>query len=148
MKTKNKKNKGFTLPEIIITVVIVAILFGVGLKALTMYGKQSKNNIDLNNANVLTNVWKIIPSEDEVYNYFKDKPINSVDTMYWKDAQIFENNTYKAQKDNGKEVEYSENFPTMLLEYLNNAATDGLPKSMTRKGFTLMVYNTSIGLQL
>lgn len=67
MFSKEKKNKGFTLVELIIVVAILAILVGLLAPQYTKYVEKSRKTADLNNLNSLVNAIKVAAADPD-YN--------------------------------------------------------------------------------
>lgn len=67
MFAKKKKNKGFTLVELIIVVAILAILVGLLAPQYTKYVEKSRKTADINNLNEIINAIKIAAIDPE-YN--------------------------------------------------------------------------------
>lgn len=59
-------NKGFTLVELIVVIVILAILVGVTIGGIYMYVGQARRNTDINNAHTLTETLSTLATQDEV----------------------------------------------------------------------------------
>lgn len=62
-KTKEKKNKGFTLIELIIVVAVLAILVGILAPQYTKYVEKSRKAADVSNVNELVNAFKVFVIE-------------------------------------------------------------------------------------
>ena len=66
-KDKKKKNKGFTLVELIVVIAILAILVGLLAPQYTKYVEKSRKSADINNLNEIVNAIKVAASDPE-YN--------------------------------------------------------------------------------
>lgn len=63
----NNRNRGFTLIELIIVIVILAIITGISLKGYSKYIGQAKTNTDMNNINTVLRAMTSALSEEGVY---------------------------------------------------------------------------------
>lgn len=64
--TKEKKNKGFTLIELIIVVAILAILVGILAPQYTKYVEKSRRAADMNNAKAIETTLRMALIDDEI----------------------------------------------------------------------------------
>ena len=67
LKNRAKSNKGFTLVELIVVIVILAILIGVSVSGYTKYIGQSRLNTDIQNAEVIRSAAINAQAADGVY---------------------------------------------------------------------------------
>ena len=67
MFSKEKKNKGFTLVELIIVVAILAILVGLLAPQYSKYVEKARKTADINNLNEIVNAIKIAATDPD-YN--------------------------------------------------------------------------------
>ena len=65
-KTKEKKNKGFTLIELVIVVAILAILVGILAPQYTKYVEKSRRSADMNNAKEIEQTLRLAMASDEI----------------------------------------------------------------------------------
>lgn len=65
MKSK-RKNKGFTLVELIVVIVILSILVGVTLGGIYTYVNKAKLNTDINNANNIYSAMQVLLADDQL----------------------------------------------------------------------------------
>lgn len=67
MLERSRKNKGFTLVELIVVIAILAILVGLLAPQYTKYVEKSRKSADINNLNEIVNAIKVAASDPE-YN--------------------------------------------------------------------------------
>lgn len=61
-----KDNKGFTLVELIVVIVILAILVGVTIGGVYGYVNKSRINTDINNASAITSTLQVLSTSKDV----------------------------------------------------------------------------------
>ena len=71
---KKKKNKGFTLVELIVVIAILAILVGLLVPQYTKYVEKSRKSADINNLNEIVNAIKVAASDPEYHLGSNSKP--------------------------------------------------------------------------
>jgi type IV pilus assembly protein PilA len=80
-----KNNKGFTLVELIVVIVILAILIGVTVGGVMTYVNQSRENTDINNAAAMESVLSTIATNEDIYKIV-GKGTAGTYTLEWADA--------------------------------------------------------------
>lgn len=84
---KRKSNKGFTLVELIIVIVILAILIGVTIGGIYRYVADARKNTDANNASAMQSVVSTLVTNREVYNWAnKNENKNQIIKIKWNKA--------------------------------------------------------------
>ena len=63
--SKKKDNKGFTLVELIVVIVILAILVGVTIGGVYGYVAKSRTNTDINNASAIESALQVITTSKD-----------------------------------------------------------------------------------
>ena len=66
-----KNNKGFSLVELIVVIVILAILIGVTIGGIYQYVNKSRINTDINNAASIQSVLAAVATDADVNKVFK-----------------------------------------------------------------------------
>ena len=128
-----KNNKGFSLVELIVVIVILAILIGVTIGGIYQYVNKSRVNTDINNAASIQSTLSTIGTDANLNKICDGLSEKETYTMTWGDSDA--NNTA------GQDVNVI--GTKGHADAINNAAkgilTDGLPKSQTNQGFTLTI---------
>lgn len=73
MKFKHKNIEGFSLVELIVVIVILAILIGVTIVGVYKYTNEARKNTDINNAATIQRVTGVLVTDKDVLNYFLAK---------------------------------------------------------------------------
>ena len=126
---KSKKDKGFTLVELIVVIVILAILIGVTIGGIYMYVGQSRENTDVNNASSITSVCGTANADQAVYDAIED---GKTVVVKWTDATAVDSITA-----HDSSTATTDGFKNGIINYVKKVLPDGLPKSQTGRGFTL-----------
>lgn len=135
-------HKGFTLVELIVVIVILAILVGVTIGGIYMYVGKSKVNTDKNNASSIVSVCGTANADAAVYTALTD---NAQVTFTWTNAQTIAASdsgvTFTAKNTGGTAATKGESNNAALEKaigkYLVTVLPDGLPEAQTGKAFTL-----------
>ena len=61
-----KNNKGFSLVELIVVIVILAILIGVTIGGIYQYVNKSRTNTDVNNASSITSALSVLSTNKDL----------------------------------------------------------------------------------
>ena len=108
---KKKNNEGFTLVELIVVIVILAILIGVTIGGIYMYVGQARKNTDINNASAIESTLSTIATNEAVFTWANaDTAPDDIDVNVKKDGTVkpgvaIPANTFKfGEKDLTSEV--------------------------------------------
>ena len=66
LSKSRKENKGFTLVELIVVVVILAIIIGVAITGIYKYVNKARINTDINNASAIQSALAVLATEKDV----------------------------------------------------------------------------------
>lgn len=66
LSKSRKENKGFTLVELIVVVVILAIIIGVAITGIYKYVNKARVNTDINNASAIQSALAVLATEKDV----------------------------------------------------------------------------------
>lgn len=67
-----KEDKGFTLVELIVVIVILAVLIGVTIVGIYQYVNKARVNTDINNARTINDALASFATDEEVYKKLED----------------------------------------------------------------------------
>ena len=129
-----RNNEGYTLVELIVVFVMLAIIVGITIGGLYMYTSSARLSTDVHNASDMEKSFGAISTDDAVYtmirNGYKEVGKGGVITIKWKDETSLDkaNWNFDAKGQN-----------VALYNAIDKLLTGNLPESQTRKGFTLMI---------
>ena len=135
-----KKNKGFTLVELIVVIVILAILVGVTISGIYIYVDKARVSVDLNNAETVEKALSTINSNKDVIKYLRSDAPSSSYTMakiYWTGSVTSSEFADAVSKAQGQVMDNK--FKTPLSSYVNTIFPDGLPESKSGNYFELIL---------
>lgn len=72
-----KKNNGFTLVELIVVIVILAILVGVTIGSIFGYVRKARINTDIHNAKAIEDALQVLGSDEDLLAYANQNDISS-----------------------------------------------------------------------
>lgn len=127
-----KNNKGFSLVELIVVIVILAILIGVTIGGIYQYVNKSRINTDINNAASIQSVLATIATDENVSKVPADKPASitwskaSEATAFTNDIQVDSDTTY-------------------IMTKVKAILTDGFPDSKSGGTFKIEIKNDGKG---
>ena len=129
-------NKGFTLVELIVVIVILAILIGVTIGGIYKYVGQSRTNTDENNRSSLQSVLSSMCAEEDIYSWAQTGTENC--TIVWKDTQKWDSDALAAS-ESGKSAATVTDKSTSgaFLKHVKELCPDGLEGSRSGKTFTV-----------
>lgn len=154
---KKNKNEGFTLVELIVVIVILAILIGVSIEGIYTYVNQSRINTDINNASTLTSALNTTVASKEVTYWAKKSNETHIMTWSYDDNGIAEHGFgadyfIPASDSNAgtmanyswgylisKHVTQDSNLQQSYKDGENGKSYSVLPYSKTGKGFVIIV---------
>lgn len=143
-KAKLKKNnKGFSLVELIVVIVILAILIGVTIGGIYQYVNKSRTNTDVNNASSITSALSVLSTNKAlVGSTFKDATY----TLTWQDKCDINATSGDITKSDTAKTAVTPTVPAgktidtkTIGKEMAKILTDGLPKSQSSNDFTLTI---------
>ena len=155
----NKSNKGFTLVELIVVIVILAILIGVTIGGIYMYVGKARVNTDINNAVTMEETMSLIQTDDDLRNATLDMNDSELYTVEWTGGEDYTKSGNITFSDStstsflGSEIIAVANTTQDRLNcvdaFANKVFTNGLPVSQSGGIFKLNVSvgNGSVGVQ-
>ena len=146
MKDKHK-NKGFTLVELIVVVVILAIIIGVSISGIYKYVQEARTNTDINNTDTLQKMLYITNIQPDEQKWFKqyiktDKPLDhklnggavadqyNYVGLYWKGEMTFDEALeFTSTEFNINWNNILQNMPSLDKHLRNIFIEDKMPQS-------------------
>ena len=128
MVKRLKKNKGFTLVELVVVIVILAILVGITISGIFIYVRQSRIATDLDTASAIQSACSVLEVDEDVID--KVQTLGYDATITWsKHVENKDIRTDGAVENNVKEISgvVKKLFP------------DGLPAPKVAGKFKLVV---------
>lgn len=137
-------HKGFTLVELIVVIVILAILVGVTIGGIYMYVGKSKVNTDKNNASSIVSVCGTANADETVYSALGDNATKTV-IFSWSAASKLTGEGSITPTGTANDT-----LKNAIKTYMTTVLPDGLPeaKQGSSKPFTLTFTVDSTGNSL
>ena len=136
LKEVRKNEEGFTLVELIVVIVIIAIMAAASIGGIYKYVNQSRENTDIANAEAIQSTLATIGTEEAIYRNAKVVGATTPTTLLsadWTDRTDITTSSITFASG------VSDADKTEIISILNSLLTDGLTESKTGDGFTLTV---------
>lgn len=144
LKSKKDNNKGFTLVELIVVVVILAIIIGVAITGIYKYVNKARINTDINNASAIQSALAVLATDKTVIGdkSATDTP-NSI-TLKWSQSQSNINATENNNITFGGSG-YQDGTKTYIKNEIQNVLSDGVPEAKAGGAFQLEISTDKTG---
>lgn len=139
MVKRLKKNKGFTLVELVVVIIILAILVGVTISGIFIYVRQSRIATDLDTASAIQSACSVLEVDEDVIDAIQSDLRRDDDaevTISWNDH--VENKDIKVWGNSSDSVE-------AVSKVVKKLFPDGLPAPKTAGRFKLIVSRNAEG---
>ena len=137
---KKDENKGFTLVEIIVVVVILAIVVGASIIGVQTYVKQSKLNTDITNCKTIKEVMTGIEDEPVFYRKLvqltQENATTVLATNWGRDRQGVSYDNIAVTKSSST---VTPELQTLMTDYMKQVFKDGLPAPKSKGEFYLVI---------
>jgi prepilin-type N-terminal cleavage/methylation domain-containing protein len=120
-RLKSNSNKGFTLVELIVVIVILAILVGVSIGGIFVYIPKARLNTDINNVTVIRDTLSPLLIDDDLAEAY-DNDDGSYCVVVWGTTKSTAD-SFDKLADNG-----SSGFYKTCISKMSEVFTDGLPE--------------------
>ena len=133
-----KNNKGFTLTEIIVVIVILAIIIGVSITGVYNYVKKGKLNTDITNAKTLKETLSGIEDDPQFYRGIVRSVNFGSELIFqiaWTDEKTNSEISFASSTENAETAKLKE----LLDSYAKSVYINGLPKANSRRKFVLAI---------
>ena len=147
-----KRNNGFTLVELIVVIVILAILVGVTIGGIYMYVGKARVNTDINNAVTMEETMSLIQTDEDLYKASLGMDTNELYTISWSGGEDYtkagnivlqlDTSTGKIDDKDGGLIAVdstSTERKDIINAFANKVFTNGLPDSKIGGTFYLVV---------
>ena len=149
LKSKKDSNKGFTLVELIVVVVILAIIIGVAITGIYKYVNKARINTDINNASAIQSALAVLATDKTVIG---DKPASGTNKLelIWGEKAVSTipkstSDTDKVTVNNTGYSEESGKGKDYIIGEIQKVLSDGLPEAKAGGAFKLEVSTDSTG---
>ena len=118
-----RSNKGFTLVELIVVIVILAVLIGITIGGIFRYVSQSRINTDERNAESLQRVLSTMCVREDIYQYSHEHETSEIAFTWNKDKVEYNKDTKQLINIT---VTSSDAIPDIIKNYIFELCPDGL----------------------
>ena len=132
-----KNNKGFSLVELIVVIVILAIFIGVTIGGIYSYVNKSRINTDINNAASIQSVISAVVADADVNKALKEGMLTNIT---WSDAVPADNITVNVfYLPNNNDTAAKNAVKTVIATKVKELLTDGLPAPKAGGSFEIQI---------
>lgn len=148
VKSMRKEEEGFSLVELIVVIVILAILIGVTIGGVYKYVNQSRVNTDVNNAATIQSTVSTLAVDKDIYTW-ASKSTSKDAVVTWTSAGAVTSGTWKNDAEVRAAVAAAEGVQAQPAQKISDKVsailTDGLPASKTGATFVLVFDTDNAG---
>ena len=165
-KLKIKKtNAGFTLVEIIVVIVILAVMVGLTIEGLYVWVNKARMATDLNNAEAIERICLTLNTDEEICRAIKDTSANlyiiwglepvkfdeTATNLVGRESNYIISHSKQLALDNGgtvywEGVDMTDETATLICKKIAEKFPEGLPASKTGTNFSLSIDTSPEGI--